>query len=389
MPWNDNANPGPWGSPSGGSPSGGDKDPDQRPEGQRRPEPRRPLPSPPGGGPRLPRWAEQLSYRLNNLGGRGTGGRNNVIGAGAAVIGMLWLVFGSIYVVQVNEQAVITRFGKWVDTTPPGLHAHFPWPIEWHQNIAVTTQRNTVIGGAQHDDESLMLTSDEAIVDLDFMVQWHVSNAEAFVFNVAKPEETVKAVAESAMREVVGRSQLQAIMTNGRGQVQAQTLVLAQHILDSYHAGVSVDSIQIQSANAPQPVAPAYQELNASMQDQVSARNEGQTYSNKVVNEAKGDAARIVNAAEGYRQEQILTAEGQAAAFNQVYEQYRRAPAVTRQRLYIEAMQTILSRSNKVIIDAKGSTAPIILPPDVFRPRAPEAPAPTPTPPAQPQAAPQ
>ncbi|MGI9170658.1 MAG: FtsH protease activity modulator HflK, partial [Caulobacteraceae bacterium] len=230
-------------------------------------------------------------------------------------------------------------------------------------------------------DESLMLTGDENIVDLSFAVQWHVIDAAAYLFRVREPDVAVKAVAESAMREVVGRSALKSILTNGRGAVQNQTLGLMQRILDSYHAGVSIDAVQIQNANPPAEVVPAYQDIAKAGQDAQSAINDANTYRNRVVNEATGDAAKIVQAAQGYREQVVREAQGQAARFNQLYAQYRRAPGVTRERLYIQTMQQVLSHTHKVIIDAKGATAPIILPPDAFRaaaspPAAAAAPAP-------------
>lgn len=182
------------------------------------------------------------------------------------------------------------------------------------------------------------------------------------------------------MREVIGRSALTAILTNGRGEVQAQTLALMQKILDSYHAGVVIDAVQIQNANPPADVVPAYQDIARAGQDAQSYINEANTYRNRVVNEARGDSAKIVQAAQGYREQVVREAKGQAAAFDQVVAQYRKAPGVTRERLYLETMQEVLSRSRKVIVDAKGATAPIILPPQAFQ--APAAAAPAPPPPA-------
>jgi membrane protease subunit HflK len=217
-------------------------------------------------------------------------------------------------------------------------------------------------------------------------VQWHISDAAAYLFQVRDPEDAVKAVAESAMREVVGHSALTSILTNGRGEVQAQTVELMQRILDRYRAGVTIDAVQIQNANPPAEVVPAYQDIARAGQDAQSSINQANTYRNRVVNEATGDSAKIIQAAEGYREQVVREAQGEAARFNQVYAQYRRAPAVTRQRLYIQTMQTVLSHSRKVIIDAKGATAPIILPPQAFQAVAPEsAPAPAPAP-AGPQA---
>jgi membrane protease subunit HflK len=294
--------------------------------------------------------------------------------------------------VQANEEGVITRFGGYVYSVGPGLHFHLPVPIEKAELVPVTNQNKTVIGGtpgAAAPDQSLMLTGDENIVDLSFTVQWHVSDAAQYLFKVRDPDDTVTAVAESAMREVVGRSALKSILTNGRGDVQSQTAALMQKILDRYQAGISVDAVQIQNANPPQEVVPAYQDIARAGQDAQSAINDANTYRNRVVNEAKGEAAKIIQAGEGYKVQVVREAQGQAARFDQLYAQYRRAPAVTRERLYIETMQEVLSRNHKVIIDAKGSTAPIILPPDAFRSAAQAAAVAAAAPQAQPPATPQ
>jgi membrane protease subunit HflK len=377
MPWNDNANPGPWGAP----PSGGDGG---KPAGEppRREEPRR-KPNP-GSGPSAPDF-NALVQRLVASGRRafrgpnGQGFRPAVIWAILAVAALGWMITG-VYTVQANEEAVITRFGGYVRSVGPGLHYHLPIPMEKAELVPVTNQNKTVIGGPSGEgapDESLMLTGDENIVDLGFTVQWHVSDAAKYLFQVRDPVPTVQAVAESAMREVVGRSLLRDILTNGRGAVQAQTQTLMQRILDRYQAGVTIDQVQIQNANPPADVVAAYQDIARAGQDQQSYINEANTYRNRVVNEAKGDASKIVQAAQGYREQVVREAQGQAARFNQVYAQYRRAPAVTRERLYIQTMQEVLARSHKVIVDAKAANAPIILPPDAFRSGAPaQAPAP-------------
>jgi membrane protease subunit HflK len=300
----------------------------------------------------------------------------------AAIIAIAFLAWSltGVYIVQAYQEAVITRFGGYARSVGPGVHYHLPTPIERAELVSVTNQNKTVVGGAP--DESLMLTGDENIVDLSFTVQWHVSDAAAYLFKVRDPTEAVKAVAESAMREVVGHNDLRSILTNGRGQVQSETLTLMQRILDSYRSGVTIDAVQIQNANPPQEVVPAYQDIARAGQDAQSYINDANTYRNRVVNEAKGDASKIVQAALGYREQVVREAQGQAARFNQVYAQYKLAPAVTRERLYLETMQMVLSHSNKVIIDAKGATAPIILPPEAFRPRSPAEPSVAPAPPA-------
>lgn len=392
MPWNDNSNPGPWGAPPSGG--GGDRD-----SGPKRPSgdgPKGP------GGPRRPNVPpppdfNDLSRRLNERLRAFFGGPGGVRpGAVAAVVGVAfaaWALTG-VYVVQPNEEAVVTTFGAYSRSAGPGLRYHLPSPIENVEKVPVTSLQRVDVGGVAGADmpqESLMLTGDENIVDLNFSVQWRVADAAKYLFNLKDPDEAVKAVAESAMREVVGRTALTPILTTGRGQVQTQTAELMQKMLDSYGAGVNVVEVQIRSANPPQDVVPAYQDLARAGQDAQSAINEANTYRNRVVNEAKGDASRIVQSAQGYREQSIRTAEGDASRFAQVYAEYKRAPAVTRERLYLETMERVLGKSNKVIVDGKGTTAPIILPPDVFRARGGEQQpaAPVAVAPVQPQQQPQ
>ena len=317
------------------------------------------------------RLSEQTNRLFRGPGGRGV--RPQVVWAIIAVAALGWLVTG-VYTVQAYQEAVITRFGSYDRSVGPGLHYHLPTPIERAELVSVTNQNKTVIGGtpgAPAPDESLMLTGDENIVDLAFTVQWHVSDAANYLFRVREPEDAVKAVAESAMREVVGRSLLRDILTNGRGQVQVQTLALMQTHPRPLpgRASPSIE-VQIQNANPPADVVAAYQDIARAGQDQQGYINEANTYRNRVVNEAKGDAAKIVQAAQGYREQVVREAQGQAARFDQLYPEYRKAPAVTRERLYIETMQQMLSHSKKVIVDARGATAPIILPPDAFRAQA-------------------
>lgn len=378
MPWNDNANPGPWGSP----PSG---DGDRRDNTPKRPR---------GGGPRRPEGPDfnanfdRLGRRLRDFfsGGPGGGVRPGAI---AAVVGAafgLWALSG-IYVVQPNEEAVVTTFGAYSRNEGPGLRYHLPAPIERVQKVPVTSLQRLDVGGAAAGavpEESLMLTGDENIIDLQFSVTWRVADADRFVFTIRDPEGSVKAVAESAMREVVGRTNLLDILTTGRGQVQQQAAELMQRTLDSWGAGVRIDEVQIRSANPPQQVLAAFRDVVSAQQDQESAVNEANTYRNRVINEAKGDAARIVQAAQAYREQAVREATGDASRFNAILNEYRRAPGATRDRIYIETMQRVLARSNKVIVDSEGATAPIILPPDVFRPRTqPQAPAPQAVPQAE------
>ena len=407
MPWNDNIKPGPWGSGPGGSggssgdgegPSDDEKSSDE-PSGPRkgpwggsgggsgggrgpgRPRsdgPRRPLGGPGGPkGPDLDELSAQLRERFDRIfgGGRGRGVQPGAFAAIGGVAVALWAMSG-FYVVQPDQEAVVTRFGAYSRSEGPGLRYRLPGPIEHMEKISVTSLNRLDIGGASGPggaavpEESLMLTGDENIVDLNFSVQWRVNNAADYLFKVADPDATVKMVAESAMREIVGKTPLDAILTTGRGQVQAQAAELMQRILDAYGSGVSVVEVQIRNSNPPQEVIAAFREVTNADQDAESAANEANTYRNRVINEAKGDASKVLQASEGYREQAVRDAQGEAARFNQIHAEYRRAPGVTRDRLYIESMERILARSNKVVIDAKGASAPIILPPDVFRSRA-------------------
>ena len=356
MPWNDNANPGPWGSPPPPENKGGG------PRGPRRPSGPTPSGKPPGAG--VGPWPEY--QRRFNAWFRDPSGkpRPRAVAILAAAVGGLFLLSGT-YVVEPSEQAVVTTFGAFTRTAGPGLRYHGPM-IERVTKIPVTALQRTDVGGvpgAAATDESLMLTGDENIVDLSFSVTWRVADAPRYVFNIKDPDATVKAVAESAMREVVGRTALQPLISTGRGQVQNQTAELIQQTLDSYGAGIRVDEVQIRNAGPPAQVVEAFREVATAQQNAESA-----------VNVAKGEAARIVQAAIGYRAQVTREAAGEAARFNQIYEQYRLAPAVTRDRLYIETMQRVLANSNKVIIQGRGgTTAPIVLTSEMFRPKTPVA----------------
>lgn len=364
MPWNDNANPGPWGSP----PDDDRRDPARRsepggPRGPRRPE----------GPPEFDALFERLRRRLGSLfsGGPGQGVRPGAVAAIAGGVFALWALSG-LYIVQPNEEAVVTTFGAYSRSAGPGLRYHLPAPIERAEKVAVTNLNRIDIGGgpdAEAPQESLMLTADENIVNLTFSVTWRVNDAARYVFSTRNPEEAVKAVGESAMREVIGTTPLDQIMTTGRGKVETQTTDLMQRTLDSWGAGVSVVGVQIRAAGPPPDVVAAFRDVSNAQQDADSAVNEANTYSNRVVNEAKGDAARIVQSGQAYREQAVREAAGDAARFNSIETEYRRAPGVTRERLYLETMERVLDHSNKVVVSGKGTNAPIVLPPDVFKPR--------------------
>jgi membrane protease subunit HflK len=390
MPWNDNANPGPWGSPP--PPNGGDddrRDPPRRPGGR-------------GGGPRRPEGPDlstafdRLSRAVRQMfsGPGGQGVRPGAVALAAGVGVGLWALSG-LYIVQPSESAVVTTFGSYSRSESPGLRYHLPAPIERVEKVAITSLQRTDIGGSAGADvpeESLMLTGDENIIDIEFSVTWRIADPARFLFNVADPEASVKAAAESAMREVVGKTEFTDITTTGRGKVQSDAVDLMQRMLDSWRSGVTVVEVQIRNANPPTEVGAAFRDVRSAEQDRASAVNEATSYRNRVVNEAKGDAARTTQSALAYREQAVREALGEASRFDQIYGEYRRAPGVTRDRLYIETMQRVLARSNKVVVDSEGASAPIILPPDVFKPRSatvggapvlePAAPGPRPTPPA-------
>ncbi len=293
---------------------------------------------------------------------------------GAGVIGLIvvgvWLLSG-IYVVGADEEGVVLRFGRYVGSTSSGINYHLPWPIEVAYTPKVTNENQINIGyrttadseNASSGDvaeEALMLTGDENIVDINFTVFWVIKDAPAYLFNVQNPpnqdDAVIKAVAESAMREAVGRNQIEGVLTQDREPIQILVRDIMQRTLDSYGAGVAVTRVQMQKADPPSQVIDAYRDVQAARADQERLRNEADAYASKVVPEARGKAAQIVQQAEAYKQQVIAEASGEAQRFNSIYEEYRRAPQVTRERMYLETMSQVLGPMNKVIVDdaAKG-----------------------------------
>jgi len=325
-------------------------------------------------------------------GGRGGSGPQDPDGArqagsGLAVVGILalagWAASG-VYVVDEGEQGVVTRFGAYVDTTGPGLQMHMPWPIEAHQTVVVTRQQRVEIGRVDDRDvpeESLMLTGDENIVDIDFTVLFRLkgegatpydSGAYQWVFNLQNPQSVVRGVAESAMREVIGRTPLEAILTTQRGQVEQQTEALMQRILDAYVSGVEVLEVQLLSAAPPPEVRPAFDDVVRANQDAETEINRAQRFLNEQVPLARGDAARELAQAQAYREQVVREARGDAERFRLVLDEYRRSPRVTRDRLYFETMERIYRGADMVIIDGGSGVTPI-LPMENLRRRTPAA----------------
>jgi modulator of FtsH protease HflK len=372
MPWSNQSGGGPWGSGSKGPWGSGPQSP---------------------GGPRPPdledflrRSQDKLRAMLpGNFGGRG-------LALLVLVVVALW-GFSGFFRVEPDELGVVLRFGQFTREVQPGLNYHLPYPIE----TALTPQALRVnklnIGFRESDDmrrgttlrdvpeESLMLTGDENIVDVDFSVLWKVKPSAVgdYLFNIQSPESTVKAVAESAMREVVGRSNIGPILTGARQTIETAVQDLMQKTLDEYGAGVQIQQVQLQKVDPPTQVIDAFRDVQAARSDLERAQNEAQTYANRVVPEARGRAAKITQDAEAYKSQTVADANGQTSRFLQVYEQYKKAPDVTRLRMYLETMEHVFTNTDKTIIDTGAQSGPGVVPylalPGLTQP-APASPAP-------------
>jgi membrane protease subunit HflK len=349
MAWK-NQGGGPWGGSGGGG--GG---------------PRGPWGSGPQSGPTPPDLEDLIRRSQDRLRGvlpGGLGGRGGILLVVALVV--VWLLSG-FYRVEPDEQGVVLRFGKFVQLTQPGLNYHWPYPIETALTPKVTRVNRIDIGMRVLDDprrgasmrdvpeESLMLTGDENIVDVDVSVLWRIKNAAEYLFNVQQPESTIKAVAESAIREEIGRNQIQPILTGARQGIEVAVLELIQKTLDEYKAGVQIVQVQLQKVDPPAQVIDAFRDVQAARADAERLQNEAQAYANRVVPEARGDAARVLQAAEAYRERAVFEARGQADRFLKIYEEYAKAPDVTRRRMYLETMERVFNGMDKVIVDPNTS----------------------------------
>ena len=350
MPWS-NQPGGPWGSGSRGPWGSGPQQP---------------------GGPRPPDLEEFLRRsqdKLRSLLPGNLGGRGIALIALAAVA--LW-GFSGFFRVEPDELGVVLRFGQFVREVQPGLNYHLPYPIETALtppalrvnkiDIGFDLRRGTTMRDVP--EESLMLTGDENIVDVDFSVLWKVKpNAVGnYLFNVQNPEATVKAVAESAMRQVIGHSNIQAILTGARQTIETAVQEGMQKTLDDYGAGVQVQQVQLQKVDPPTQVIDAFRDVQAARSDLERLANEAQTYANRVVPEARGRAAKITQDAEAYRLQTVADANGQTSRFLQIYAQYKKAPDVTRERMYLETMERVLGGTDKTIIDTGPAAGPGVVP---------------------------
>jgi len=332
-----------------------------------------PRPSGPGQQPDLEEILRRSQDRLRQAmpGGR-MGGPIGILIAIVliAVIGF----FGFTVRVNPDELGIVLRFGAYERQLPPGLNFRLPYPIEVVELPKVTRINRIEIGMRGSSDvrdststvrdvpeESLMLTGDENIVDIDFVVFWQISNAPDYLFNIQKPEGTVKDVAESAMREIVGQSDIEPILTAARAKTETSVQQLIQRILDGYGAGIRINQVQLQKVDPPAQVIDAFRDVQAARADQERLQNEAQAYANRVVPEARGEAERILQNAQGYRDQVIAEAKGEADRFEKVLKEYEKAPDVTRKRIFIETMQDVLSNTDKIIIDKKsGGVVPYL-----------------------------
>jgi membrane protease subunit HflK len=316
----------------------------------------------------LEEWLRRGQAKLRQwLPGGGLGSRG-LIALGLIGV-LLWLLSG-FYVIEPNEVGLNMIFGRYTGKTSSGLNYNLPFPIGSVEKLAVTDRNVINIGFAYQQDvrnpdvqsqvdvpqESLMLTGDQNIVDVKFVVIWQIDpvRPEDYAFNIANPQDTVKAVAESAMREVIGHSLIQKILTAERKVIEPEVQDLMQKILDSYKAGVLVLQVQLQSVDPPDEVIAAFRDVTAAQQDRDRTRNEAEAYANRIVPTARGQAAAILQQAEGYRLQTVAEATGQASRFDQIYTQYKNAPDVTRERMYLETMEKVFGGTDKVILDEAG-----------------------------------
>jgi membrane protease subunit HflK len=355
------------------------------------------------GPPDLDELLRNLNAKLNGLFGRkgsgsppsgGESGGPRVSGGGAwLLIGLVLLVWiaSGFYIVDASNRGVVLRFGKFHETTQPGPRWHLPYPIETVEIVNLSQVRTVEVGYRNNVKskvlkEALMLTDDENIIDIQFAVQYILKSPEDFLFNNRATDDAVLQSAETAIREIVGKSKMDFVLYEGREQVAAQATKLMQEILDRYKTGIQVSKVTMQNAQPPEQVQAAFDDAVKAGQDRERAKNEGQAYANDVIPKAKGAAARLLEEANGYRQRVVANSEGEASRFQQVLNEYAKAPGVTRDRMYLETMQRVLESTSKVIVDQKGSGSLLYLPIDKLIPG---AGAQTSAPPARAEAAPE
>lgn len=336
-----------------------------------------------GGPPDLEELWRDFNRRLTGLFGRrdggdgGDGGRmpslnprqfGGGIGLLVALVLVVWLGSG-FYIVDASQRGLVLQFGRYKETTDPGLRWRLPWPIQSNEVVNLTGVRTVEVGyrGSEKNKvlkEALMLTDDENIVSVQFAVQYLLKDPVNYIFKNRNPDEAVIGAAETAIREVVGKSKMDFVLYEGRDVIAANTQKLIQEILDRYETGVQVRSVTMQSTQPPEQVQAAFDDAVKAGQDRERQKNEGQAYANDVIPRAQGTASRLLQESEGYKQRMIATAEGDASRFKQVLVEYNKAPEVTRQRLYLETLQQVYSNTSKIMVDAKGGNNLLYLPLD-------------------------
>ena len=344
-----------------------------------------------GGGGKEPPDLDEILRRGQDrvkrvMRGGGGGGSGSGLGDGGVPKPFIFLLatlllagvvfYGFFFRVNPDEQGIVLRFGKFERWESPGLHMRLPYPIEEVRLPKVTQQRTIEVGSgartAGGPDSGLMLTGDGSVVDVRFVVFWRISletdpvtketGVQQYLFNIADPEQTVREVAESAMREVVGQSSLQPLLTGGRQKAQDDAQKLMQNILNSYRAGIKIDQVQLREVDPPAPVLAAFRDVAAAGQDKERFVKEAQTYADQIIPRAKGEADRIIAGAEGFKDQTVAEATGQASRFLKVYDEYKKAPDVTRQRLFLEMQERVLSGADKIILDQKSGGGQGVVP---------------------------
>ena len=312
--------------------------------------------------PNIDDLISSLQKLINKFLPGGKSGGSKPIILGIVILAVIWALSG-LYRVLPDEQGVVLRFGKFVKTTQPGLNYHIPFPIERVLTPKVTKVNRIDVGFRGESDsgrssgigevpeESLMLTGDENIVDINYSVFWVIKDAGKFLFNIQSPIETVKATSETAMREVIAKSEIQSILTEGRSNIEIEVQEITQLILDEYGSGIQITQVQTQKADPPSQVIDAFRDVQAARADRERSKNEAEAYANDVIPRARGEAEKILQEAEAYKKEVVATAEGEASRFLAIYGEYKNAKQVTQERMYLETMEKVLADIDKVIID--------------------------------------
>ena len=332
-----------------------------------------------GGPPDLEALLRKLNAKISGLlggkGGPGKPGGGAPKGSFASGIGLIVIIIvliwagSGFYIVDASQRGVVLRFGKLIETTQSGPHWHLPFPIEAVQIVNLSQVRTVEVGYRDNVKnkmvkESLMLTDDENIIDIQFAVQYFLSDPAAYLFNNRMPEENVRQAAETAIREVVGKSKMDFVLYEGREQVAASATKLIQEILDRYKSGILISKLTMQNAQPPEQVQAAFDDAVKAGQDRERQKNEGQAYANDVIPRASGAAARLIQESQGYKQSVIANAEGDVSRFRQILVEYEKAPAVTRERMYLDMMQQVMGNISKVMVDQKNGNSLLYLPLD-------------------------